>query len=78
MTTVALAEKWLHDHEHYPHDPSYVQDLKDLVTLLDSCSAAQHPQRQCSLAEQLEGLIPIANRTGRYDAADFLTQCTKR
>lgn len=30
------------------------------------------PQSQASLIEQLKALIPVANREGLYDAADFL------
>ncbi len=31
----------------------------------------QHPQRQDSLAAQMETLIPFANRLGCYDAAEW-------
>jgi hypothetical protein len=35
IDTEALARKWLEEHEHYPHDPSYEEDLKSLTGLLD-------------------------------------------
>ena len=33
---------------------------------------ANQPQRQDSLNEQLETMIPLANKMGCYDAADFM------
>lgn len=33
-----LACKWLMDHEHYPHDPSFIDDLNSLTKLLEGQS----------------------------------------
>jgi hypothetical protein len=34
----------------------------------------QLPQTQASLTQQLKDLIPLANKIGCYDAADYLRQ----
>jgi hypothetical protein len=39
LDTEALARKWLEEHEHYSHDPSYEEDLKSLTDLLDEVEA---------------------------------------
>lgn len=36
------------------------------------------PQRQDSTIEQLRDLLPIANRLGMYDAADYMRQAVDR
>ena len=36
------------------------------------------PQDQRSLTDQLKALIPVANRQGLYDAADFLRGIVER
>jgi hypothetical protein len=38
---------------------------------------SRRPQAQNSLTEQLQELIPVANKLGLYDAADFLTRFTE-
>lgn len=35
-------------------------------------------QSQASLTDQLKRLIPIANRQGLYDAADYLTEVVEQ
>jgi hypothetical protein len=42
------------------------------ATLRRELGLDQLPQRQDSLTDQLRDLIPVANRWGCYDAADFL------
>jgi hypothetical protein len=37
-------------------------------------SSQNKPQSQAALLDQLAKLIPIANREGLYDAADYLTK----
>ena len=37
------------------------------------CTPEHIPQAQSSLMDQLLALIPVANKLGLYDAADFLT-----
>jgi hypothetical protein len=41
-------------------------------------ASRRKPQVQYSLDQQLAELIPIANREGLYDAADFLQNSLKR
>lgn len=36
------------------------------------------PQRQDSTIDQLRDLLPIANRLGMYDAADYMRQAVDR
>jgi hypothetical protein len=42
------------------------------------CTPEPTPQAQNSLTDQLKELLPVANRLGLYDAADFLTTIIKR
>lgn len=39
---------------------------------------AERDQRQDSLADQLRDLVPLANRLGCYDAADFIESVLER
>ena len=38
----------------------------------------KQPQRQDSLKEQLATLIPVADKLGCYDAADFIKMTVRR
>jgi hypothetical protein len=50
----------------------YPQVGEVAATLRRELGLDQLPQRQDSLMDQLRDLIPVANRRGCYDAADFL------
>jgi hypothetical protein len=49
-----------------------VDHCKALEALVEGKNGKNKPQRQDAVLDQLRDLIPVANREGCYDAADFL------
>jgi hypothetical protein len=64
-------------------EPRFVAPATQLASVLDALidhlnKVGPVPQAQGSLTEQLQALVPVANKLGLYDAADYLTTVIRK